>query len=116
MASFTLVSDYLSAVRSLSNDVDGVRYTIQQYCDALNMGILEGYRARPDFFRGGETTVTTYTPADLAMFINWPKTYAMPLVLFTTGMVELIDSEGNEDQRAAGLLSVFTAKLTKVGV
>lgn len=116
MANFQLVSDYFAAMKSLANDLDQVRYTPQQYCDALNMGIWEGYRLRPDMFRGGETTVRNYVPADAPGTILWPQQYATPLVLFATGMLELIDAEGNEDQRAASLLAVFASKLTKVGV
>lgn len=116
MANYQTVGDYLTVAKSLCNDVDTVRYTQQQYMDALNTGVLEGFRTRPDFFRGGEDTIPNYTVGGEAVSITWPKQYAMVLVLFITGFMELIDAEGNEDQRAAVLLSTYTAKLAKPGI
>ena len=116
MANFALVNDYLTMIKSSVNDVDTVRYTPQQYIDVLNLGLAEGYRLRPDFYRGGESTITFLAVGGEAGPIVWPVQYALPLVLFASGMLELIDSEGNEDARAASLLSVFGTKLTKVGM
>jgi hypothetical protein len=115
MAGFTTATDYLTVSKGLSNDLDAVRYSQQQYIDALNTGLLRGFQKRPDFYRGGETAVPVVTTGHEGDPLTWPRQYAMELCIFVAGYVELIDAEGNEDQRAAALLTSFTNSITKPG-
>lgn len=105
------VDDYLKRVKALVNDVDTVRYTSEQYFNALNVGILEGYNNRPDFYRAGDDYVPQYEIGDEFDTLDWPRQYAFALITFAAGWLELIDAEGNSDQRAAALITSFQGKL-----
>jgi hypothetical protein len=110
-SSLTTVGDYISRIKSIANDLDGVRYSAEQYMSTLNMGLLEGYNNRPDFYRDGESSITQYEIGNEGATLNWPKQFAWALITFCSGMLELIDSEGNMDQRAAALITAFQSKL-----
>src|SRR5688572_6247731 len=108
---FDTLDEYTDRIKLLANDVDGVRYGAEAYVQAVNVGVLEAFRIRPDFYREGEDAVPSFTVEAPDADIDFPKQYAMHLIVFCVGWLELIDSEGNEDQRAAALISSFQAKL-----
>ena len=109
---FQSVSDYVTEIQALSQDTDGTRYSQARYIAALNSGLAEGYRLRPDFFRG-LSAPPAYTIGDMPTTVNWPASYALSLILYCTGHLELTDAQGNEDSRAAALMTAFVQKLTK---
>jgi len=107
---YSTVSDYLTEASALSQDIGMVRYSMTRYLAALNSGLAEAYRLRPDFFRGLDEP-PSYVEADLLSNINFPKAYAFALLLYIVGHVELTDAQGNEDQRAGVLTAAFVQKL-----
>jgi hypothetical protein len=111
---YTTVSDYLTEAQALIQDVGAIRYSTSRYVAALNAGLAEGFRTRPDFYRT-LTDPPAYEVGDINAALNWPKSYALPLILYIVGHVELTDNQGNEDSRAAAFMTAFIAKLTKAG-
>lgn len=109
---FITAGDYITEAKGLTNDVDGVRYPITRYYQALNSGLAEAYRVRPDFFRG-LTEPPHYNQSDENTTINWPRHYAFPLLIYLVGHLELTDTQGNKDERASALATTFVAKLTR---
>lgn len=109
---YTKVSDYVTEAQALAQDVGPVRYPQQRWLSALNAGLGEAYRLRPDLFRG-LSDPPQYEIGNLGDNINWPKQYALPLILYICGHIELTDLSGTENARAAALMTSFTQKLTK---
>lgn len=106
------VSDFLTEVKNLVQDVDAVRYSAERYFTGLNVALSEAYRVRPDFFRSQPwNTIPQYSTGDENDVLIWPAMYKQALLLYMTGYLELTDSEGNEDARAAALLQSFVANL-----
>lgn len=101
----------LSEIKSLAQDEDTVRYTQQRYFNALNIALAEGFRLRPEFFRN-QAVPPIYEIGDDALTLAWPPQYIQPLILYCVGHLELTDAQGNEDPRAAALMTAFVQKLT----
>lgn len=112
---YSNVIDYLTEAQALVQDVGAVRYSTSRYLAALNSGLAEGYRLRPDFWRT-RTEPVQYEIGQINEPLDWPKAYAMPLLIYIVGHIELTDAQGNEDARAATLMSAMVAKLTKAMV
>lgn len=110
MAAFDTPNKVITLVRSLSQDDDGVRYSTAKCFEALNSGLAEAFRIRPDFFRG-DTAPPFYATSQGDSALDWPQEYGFALVLFMTGYLEAIDSEGNEDARAVTFQNAFINKL-----
>jgi hypothetical protein len=110
MAAFDTPGKVVTMAKTLAQDDDGVRYSETKYYEALNAGLAEAFRLRPDFFRG-DAAPPFYLPADASGVLNWPPEYGFALVVFMTGYVEMIDSEGNEDARAVTFQNAFINKL-----
>ena len=110
------VSDYITQARRLLNDtgVTSQRYTDQQIVDALNLGILEMSRVRPDlFFKNRRTggSFTDYTTAG-ATSVVVDLQYRHPLLMFIVGFIGLGDDAETQDARVTILLNKFVAQLT----
>lgn len=110
MAAFDTPNKVITLAKSLAQDNDGVRYSVAQYFEALNSGLAEAFRIRPDFFRG-DTAPPFYVTSSGDSALDWPQEYGFALVLFVTGYLEAIDSEGNEDARAVTFQNAFVTKL-----
>jgi len=107
--------DYITEAKGLAQDVSGVRYSMSRYYQALNAGLAEAYRVRPDFFRGVDVP-PSYGIGDDNETVNWPRQFALPLVYYIVGHLELSDAEGNQESRAAALITTYINKLTKPGM
>jgi hypothetical protein len=107
-------SDYVDEAKALAQDTEGVRYPTARYYQAMNAGLAEAWRVRPDFYRGLDTP-PTYNVSDANTTIDFPRQYAWALLFYIVGHLEFTDEEGNLDQRAAALTTAFIAKLTKAG-
>lgn len=106
------VSDFLTEVKNLIQDVDATRFGADRYFTALNVALSEGYRVRPDFFRSQTwNTIPSYSAGDENDILIWPAMYKQALLLYMTGYLELTDAEGNEDARAAALMQSFVSNL-----
>jgi len=110
------VGDVITQVRVLLQDEDaeGYRYSLNSLMQALNEGLLETRRLRPDIYRHRRLDVPQYTVDQLDQFIDYEQMYLPGLIAYTAGMAQLRDSEEATDQRAAALLNTFTTKLTAI--
>lgn len=114
MAALT-VGDVIVQVRGILQDDEGERWVDDKVYRTLNLGLLEARRMRPDMFRGMLDNVPQYVPTDVDVPIAFEQQYIPALVLYTAGMLQAYDIEGVEDQRAAAMLTTFTAKLLTGG-
>lgn len=115
MAFFVTVGDVVTQVRVLLQDTDAAAYRFDNASiyQALNEGLLESQRIRPDFFRGG--TVPQYDVSNAASTINYPAEFKPALVDYTCGRVQLRDAEETTDQRAGVLITSFRRLLGLAG-
>lgn len=112
------VGDVLSEARVLLQDtVPPFRYETPSLLGALNIGLAEMRRIRPDLFLGlGPLRLPPpqYTlPADETTVLPFGSMYVTPLLLFVVGYVQLRDAEGDSLARAAQFLQSALANLTK---
>lgn len=107
------VSDYVvSARRLLLDEVEPYRYPTADLVDALNMGILEARKIRPDLFLAKfRTVLPSYSASTLSAAVEIDPMYRVPFVYYIVGMVQLRDDEATQDQRASGFLATFETKL-----
>jgi hypothetical protein len=109
----TTVGDIIGEVRVLIMDTDaaGYRYDDASVYQALNEGMLEARRIRPDFFRGVWPT-PQYSPTDVDVSINFPEQFRPALIDYVCGRVQLRDDESTQDQRAGVFISSFRVLLS----
>lgn len=112
---FRTVGDIITEARVLLQDVDSERYTDAQMVQALNEGLLETRRLRPDMYRNRLSNVPQYTTADFATLIIYEQMYTPALVNFVTGRIQMQDDEANSDGRAVVFINTFISKLTGLG-
>jgi hypothetical protein len=109
---FVTVGSIVTEVRTLLQDVDGIRWPDANVYQALNMGLLESRMIRPDFWRNTPDDVPQYSAADAGETLDFEPQFKPALVMYVAGLLQLEDDEGTEDARAAALLNTFTKKLT----
>jgi len=111
MAKLETVADLITEARRMVQDEAGNRWPDINYYQALNVGMAEAYRLRPDLFRSSPDAVPQFATSDGAELTPISFMYVPALLLFISGWVQLVDDEGTEDQRAVALMQAFTAKL-----
>lgn len=104
------VGDVITQARRLVQDVDGTRWSDDYFYAALNMGILEAYRVRPDLFYSTQGEVLQYTSVDTNEVLHLGP-HVPALALYVAGVVQLSDQEENSDARAAAYMQMFIGKL-----
>jgi hypothetical protein len=115
------IDDAVAEARRILNDTNatvGYRYDDATLVSALNMGLLEARRLRPDLFRAYYGAgLPRFAETDLATSTALPvnEMYMPPLAGFMAGWVELTDDEFTIDNRAGTLLQRFAAQLTVGG-
>lgn len=91
------------------------RYSDASLVSALNMGIEESYRLRPDmwlsFFELPLPSYTTGAPGDVVVI---PKGFKSAFLFYMVGLMQLRDDEDVSDARAGSLLTAFANKLLTV--
>lgn len=110
------VAAYITEARALLLDeAVPYRYSDASIVSALNMGIEESFRLRPDlwlsFFELPLPSYTTATPADVVVI---PKGFKSAFLFYIVGLMQLRDAEDVSDARAGSLLSAFANKLLTV--
>jgi hypothetical protein len=111
------VGDYIVDARRLLQDrVAPYRYPDEDLVAALNSGILEARRLRPDLSLNANRTntyplYTFLTPTDPVAF---DPQFRVALVYYIVGRCALSDEENNEDQRATVFMNKFTSQLLTV--
>lgn len=113
---YRTVGDVIRQVRTLLQDEDaeGYRYSDSSLIDALNSGLLETKRLRPDIFRHRKFDVPQYAVADFGKAIDYTDMFVPALVNYTVGLAQLRDAEEETDGRAATLINTFITKLVSV--
>ena len=107
------VADYLTDARRLLQDtVAPYRFPDTDYIAALNNGIMETRRLRPDLFMGG-APLPSYTAGTDVVAID--VQYRLAVLYFTCGNVQLADDEAEQDARSAVFNTMFTSKLIALG-
>lgn len=117
---FMTIKNVVDQARGLLQDVDNgdsqVRWADPIIYTALNLGLLEARRLRPDFYRDAPDMIPRYTPpGDATSFIAFPIQYIPALIAYITGYVQIQDLEGTQDPRAISLLATFSSKLQSSG-
>lgn len=107
------LQQYITEIRGLLQDVDSARYTNTVVVDAINNGVREMFRLRPDIFRHyGFNVMPIFLTNMLDERVCIDLQFLPALTLYATGWVGLRDEEGSSDQRSAALMTSFAAKLT----
>lgn len=105
-----LVGDLVRLVRQTVQDIDEDRYTDSRIIDAINLGVLDTRRARPDLFIGRfDEPAPQY--AGLTTVFDLPEIMIPPIVAYAVGWVEMADDEYTQDGRAAALLKKYSSDL-----
>jgi hypothetical protein len=132
-------TSYVSATRTLLQDfVEPYRYTDQQIVDAMNRGLDELGRLRPDMWldlkyqhpvKKGDIddgTPGPYSLSDISVTngvynttqgtpIPLPNKYRVALEWFMPGWLQLFDVTDTQDQRAQAFLTKFQGHLLQLG-
>jgi hypothetical protein len=105
------VADYTAEARRLLQDTRApYRFTDADYLAALNNGIMEARRLRPDLFIG-VTTFPSYTSGAVAMDVQ----YRVALLNYICGSVQMADDEVEQDARSAMFKQLFVSQLLALG-
>jgi len=108
------VSDYVTAARVLLQDqISPYRYPDPDLVQALNMGVLEARRLRPDLFLTSFSSLPSFTTND-ATAVNIDPQYRVSFVYYICGQAQLRDEEDTQDARATVFLNKFVAQLLSV--
>src|SRR5262245_47078945 len=108
------VGQYITEARRLLQDqISPYRYPDADLVDAINVGLLEARRVRADLFLPVFTQpwVDPSGTIDTAKTVPLDPMYRSTLVYYIVGRAQLRDDESTTDQRAAALLTKFTAQL-----
>ena len=105
--------DYIAEARRILQDTQSVkRYPDADLVEALNIGLTEMRRIRPDLFLGRFNAVPRVAFMEDAVDVD--AQYRSALLYYITGRVELRDSEDTKDARAGVLMNKFVAQLLTV--
>lgn len=111
------VQDYLDRARTLLLDTyDGpYRYSTEDLVEALNMGILEARRLRPELFQASfRTTLPDFSASSLTDAVPIDPQYRVAFVYYICGSCQLRDDENNQDSRAVTFLNKFTSQMLTI--
>lgn len=115
MATLGTVQDYIDRSRTLLLDtVEPYRYPTNDLVQALNMGILEARRMRPDLLRGffrASAGLPEFDSGTLTAPVEIDAQYRVSFVYYICGQIQLRDEEDTQDSRAAAFLNKFTSQL-----
>jgi hypothetical protein len=106
------VQDYLTEARTLLQDLAvPYRYPDADLVRALNVGLLEARRVRPDMYIMSDGVVPSYSESNPTAVVDVDQMYRSSLVYYVIGRAQLRDAEEDTDARAAALLNKFTSQL-----
>lgn len=120
MPALETVGQYIEESRRLLQDeVVPYRYPNDDLIDALNIGLMEARRIRPDLFLPlfdipWFDPTKTSPGTDLNRPVSIDPMYRSSLVYYVVGRMQLRDDEPTTDQRAAGLLQKFIGQMLTV--
>lgn len=110
------VQDYIDRARVLLLDqVAPFRYPTADLVEALNMGILEARRLRPELFRSSfRTSLPDFDPGTLTAQVPIDPQYRVAFVYYICGHAQLRDDENNQDSRSAAMLNKFVSQMLSI--
>jgi len=110
------VTDYITMSRRLLMDqVEPFRYPTVDLVDALNTGILEARRLRPDLFLSYFlTSLPSYSASALSTAVNIDPQYRMAFIYYICGQAQLRDDEPTQDGRASAFMNKFISQMLSI--
>ncbi len=110
------VQDYVDRARVLLLDqVEPYRYPTDDLVEALNMGILEARRLRPDLLKSYfRSTLPDFSTAAMSATVPVDPMYRVAFVYYICGHAQLRDDENNQDSRSAAFLNKFVSQMTNI--
>lgn len=107
------VADYITEARRLMQDETvPYRYSDASIVSALNMGIDESFRLRPDMWLAYfELSLPSYSAGTPGATVVIPVGFRVAFLYFIVGITQLRDQEDVTDARAGQLLQKFGASL-----
>lgn len=106
----TLVSHLVGHVRDMLQDADKDRYTDERLIQALNLGVLQVRRKRPDYFIG-TYHVATELYVTMTEQVSLPDDVLLAVIDYAIGWVEMAEDEYSTDGRAVAMLKQFSEGL-----
>ncbi len=113
MAALATVADYLLEARALLMDATvPYRYSDAELIRAINIGLQQVKRVRPDIlFSAADLTFDIPVVTVSGDAVPLDEMYRDALVSYMVGRMGLRDQEDTTDQRAAMMMTRFTAQL-----
>jgi len=109
------VADYITEARRLLQDTRApYRFPDTDFIAALNNGVMETRRTRPDLFLRVPTP-PTYSSVATNAVVACDVQYRLALLYFTCANVQLADDETEQDARSAAFDAMYRAKLITLG-
>lgn len=110
------VQDYIDRARVLLLDqIEPYRYTDEDLVEALNMGLLETRRLRPELVRSYfNTSIPDFSAADTSEVFPMDPQYRVAFVYYICGQAQMRDDEANQDSRATAFLNKFVAQMLTI--
>lgn len=112
------VGQYITESRRLLQDqFVPYRYPDADIVDALNFGLLEARRLRPDLFLANKFDVPWVNPDGTIVLdtkVPLDKMYRSSMTYYIAGRLQLRDDEATTDSRAAGFMNKFMQQLLVV--
>jgi hypothetical protein len=118
--SLQTVQDFINEARVILQDEQGLgsgaRYPDVDFVSAINIGILEFRRIRPDLFIPYlRITPPSYSLANRTQTVAIDDQYRNALLWYVCGHIQIRDDETTQDQRATIFLNKAVGSLTKAG-
>jgi len=112
------VGDYVDSARVLLQDtVAPYRYSNIEIVDALNFGISEVIRVRPDVcFKLLRTAPVEFSASSLSDAVVVDQRYRPAILYYIVGHAQLRDEEDVQGERAAALINAFVSRLVSPGI
>lgn len=100
----------IQRIRETVQDKDGDRYKDERIIGAINLGVLDTRRGRPDMFIGrfGAPTPQYATGTDE---FDLPEIMIPSIIAYAVGWIEMSDDEYTTDGRAATFLKKHATDL-----
>jgi hypothetical protein len=108
------VTDYCAEARVLLQDVTNpVRYSDEELTSALQMGLMEARRLRPDLFLGASPGLLTVTDPTAVgnQLAGVDVQYRVPLLYYIVGHCFMRDEEEGSENRGAQYHQRFIGKM-----
>ena len=111
------VQDYINGARTLLQDTyaGAYRYSDAELVQALNMGLLETRRLRPDLVAATfRTSIPTYVSTSMGTAVAFDPQFRVALLYYICGQAQLRDEENTQDARSAVFLNKFVSQLLTI--